>query len=265
MGLKLWAYSIFIMAALMLGDPSLGQVSETYDWMGTPVVVWDGWHNPGGVRYYDLQGSPSFADLYLRSYLDSSASYSLTGRAVDQNGNGLPGVRLSVSSYEGGNFGAVTDAFGYYRMNLPSGYYTLTAGAPGYTFPTVSIRVIADIPTVAPLIMGYSSYQTALPSAGYVQGKVADERGAGVAGASIYIDGLQTGVYTDAQGSFSLPLQPGAHKVEAHAQGYGVSTSLVTVTQGLTSRLEMVAPAIVQAEMIVQKGMAVQNKPPYAF
>jgi len=265
MGLKLWAYSIFIMATLMLGDPSLGQSSETYDWMGTPVVVWNGWHNPGGVRYYDLPGSPSFADLYFRSYLDSSASYSLTGRVVDQNSNGLPGVRLSVSSYEGGNFGAVTDAFGNYRMNLPSGYYALTAISPCYTFPTVSIRVIADITTVAPLIMGYSSYQTTLLGTGYAQGRVSNERGARVRGASIYVDGLQTGVYTDAQGSFSLILHPGTHKVEAHAQGYGLSSSLVTITQGLTSRLEMVAPAIVQTETIVQIGIAVQNKPLYAF
>lgn len=265
MGLKLWAYSFFIMASLMLIDPSLGQTSETYDWMGTPVIVQGGWHNPGGMGYYDLPGSPSFADLYLRSYLDSSISHSLIGRVVDQEGDGLPGIHLSVSSYEGGNFGAVTDAFGYYRMNLPSGYYTLTAVSPGYTFTTVSIRIIADIPTVAPLIRGCSSYQPTLMSTGYVQGMVEDGRGAGVEGASIYVDSLQTDVYTDAQGNFRLILQPGTHKVEAHAQGYGISSTLITITQGQIARLEMVAPAIVQTRTTTQTRAIMQGKPLYAF
>jgi inhibitor of cysteine peptidase len=65
-------------------------------------------------------------------------TYSVQGRVVDRQGNGVGGVTLLATAAQAGGI-AVTDANGYYSMTgvLP-GAYTLTALLAGYTFDPAS-------------------------------------------------------------------------------------------------------------------------------
>jgi hypothetical protein len=89
-------------------------------------------------------------------------SYSLTGRVVDQYGNGISGakVMIMVSSGEGGYFSTKTDAFGYYGMDVATGAYIITADKPGYAFTQSGANVWTGSISAARRIIGY-------PQSGY--------------------------------------------------------------------------------------------------
>jgi len=84
-------------------------------------------------------------------------SYSLTGRVVDQYGNGIPAVKVIISSGEGGYFSTKTDAFGYYGMDVATGSYIITAEKPGYRFTQSAANVWAGVVSAARDIVGYPS------------------------------------------------------------------------------------------------------------
>lgn len=82
-------------------------------------------------------------------------SYSLTGRVVDQHGNGIVGAKVKISSSEGGYFSTRTDASGYYGMDMASGFYVITAEKPGYRFTQSTANVWADVVSAARDIIGF--------------------------------------------------------------------------------------------------------------
>ncbi len=81
-------------------------------------------------------------------------SYSLTGRVIDQNGNGVPGVKITMSSGEGGYFSTKTDAFGYYGMDVATGFYIITAEKSGYRFTQSTANTWAGVVSAARDIIG---------------------------------------------------------------------------------------------------------------
>ncbi|MFB3766417.1 MAG: carboxypeptidase-like regulatory domain-containing protein [Methanotrichaceae archaeon] len=81
-------------------------------------------------------------------------SYSLTGRVVDQYGNGIPGAKVIISSGEGGYFSTKTDAFGYYGMDVATGFYIITAEKPGYRFTQSTANSWAGAVSAAGDIIG---------------------------------------------------------------------------------------------------------------
>ncbi|MGA9099921.1 MAG: carboxypeptidase-like regulatory domain-containing protein [Methanotrichaceae archaeon] len=150
--------------SVLFAEGVAGQ-SGYYYWLGTPITYYPTYPLDGyiGSRIiYPDWLSPSIPvfgpNIYFRGFLESPA-YDLTGVVVDQNGNGLAGVRIVSFSSEGGSFSIATNSFGSYRFDLPTGFYTVTAWLPGYTFNQYNIRIISGIPSAAPVITGYPSFQ----------------------------------------------------------------------------------------------------------
>ncbi|MDI9615803.1 MAG: carboxypeptidase-like regulatory domain-containing protein [Methanothrix sp.] len=161
--------------------------------LGDPIILWVRISVPGNLLLYDngrmvystglmMPGwyriTGAHADLLVShlyvmrvgGLLTNNASvlvdpgrypttYSLVGRVVDQNGAGVPWARVIISGGEGGSFTINTDMLGYYGMNLPSGYYVITAASPGYIFSQVSAKVWLGTVSAAPTIVGIPTGQ----------------------------------------------------------------------------------------------------------
>ena len=75
---------------------------------------------------------------------------------------------------------------------------------------------------------------------GTVSGTVKDASGAGLAGASVTVQGSGRGATTAANGDFSLSLSPGTYTIIASFVGYGSDTKRATVTSGSTTSVDFV-------------------------
>ncbi len=123
-----------------------------------------GWYRIGG-GYSDAMGTHLFrfvsagqSSNSLSLVVESGGyltSFGLTGRVVDQGGNGIGGATVIATSSEGGVFTSTSNALGYYGMNLPSGIYLVTAQAAGYRFTQPAARVISELSSAAPDVVGY--------------------------------------------------------------------------------------------------------------
>lgn len=205
-------------------------------------------------------GWPSNDLSVLVSPAGYPTSFSLTGQVVDQSGSGIPGVRVVISSNEGGTFTVSTNGLGYYGMDVPSGIYSITAQLSGYQFTRSSARVWSGAVSAAGKIIGYPasvagtgySAATALPSdypniaAGYsdslglLQGRVADQSGLAIASAAIKANGAHTNVFTNSSGGYQISINPGMHRIEAEKAGYGIMPRAVQVLQGQVNTLDLV-------------------------
>ncbi len=187
------------------------------------------------------------------------ANYGLTGQVVDVSGKGLSGVQVWIFESGGGVFNTTTNATGYYGSSVPPGNYTITAEIPGYSFTSSTARVQAGTISVAQNITGYpttgypaSTASATAPAAFYqygpaytggtgsVQGKIADQSGAGIPFASIMVDGLPTSTQTDEQGNYHLTLSAGIHTIEPMKSGYGIPPRVVFVYSGQTTNFDMI-------------------------
>jgi TonB-linked SusC/RagA family outer membrane protein len=74
---------------------------------------------------------------YSGTVLEVRQEHSVTGRVVDENGSGLPGVAVIL---KGTTRGTSTDAEGSYRLNVPDGTGTLVFSFIGYANQEVPIN-----------------------------------------------------------------------------------------------------------------------------
>ncbi|MDD4161890.1 MAG: carboxypeptidase-like regulatory domain-containing protein [Methanothrix sp.] len=51
-------------------------------------------------------------------------SFSLTGKVLDQNGQGISGVKVILSNNEGRKFSTTTDSAGYYALDVAAGVFS---------------------------------------------------------------------------------------------------------------------------------------------
>lgn len=103
------------------------------------------------IRVAGLYGNNVSANVDPGGY---TALYSLVGRVVDTKGIGMPGVTVRISSSEGGTFTKTTDQFGYYGMDVPSGYYVIDAQYTGYMFTQSTGRVWTGTISAVGVIVG---------------------------------------------------------------------------------------------------------------
>lgn len=123
-----------------------------------------GWYKITGI-YADFFGQHlyRFESAGLQSndlpVLVDSGSYpaymSLTGLVMDQNGQGMQGATVIISNNEGGKFSTVTDARGYYALDLATGIYLVNAEFPGYTFAPSKAQVWTGVVSAAKPLVGY--------------------------------------------------------------------------------------------------------------
>jgi hypothetical protein len=134
-----------------------------------------GWYRIGGA-YADVLGSHLYrfesaglSSNNLSILADAGGyptSFSLTGRVVDQLGAGMPNVRVILSNNEGGKFSTVTDASGYYAMDVAAGTYLVNAERSGYDFTPTTAHVWTGVVSAARPIVGRQASNP--PLSGYM-------------------------------------------------------------------------------------------------
>ncbi|MET0648421.1 MAG: DUF2012 domain-containing protein, partial [Pyrinomonadaceae bacterium] len=137
----------------------------------------------------------------LAAYLATSpaATFAITGRAIDDTGQTIAGVTVTLSGSQAAT--TTTGADGSYRFGrLPtSGSYTVTAGTkPQYTFNTPA-RTFT-------LPAGDQTFDfNALVSRYSIGGRLTDELGRAIQGATVTLSGAQAGTATtDSNGNYTL-------------------------------------------------------------
>ena len=122
-----------------------------------------GWYRINGA-YANYLGahiyrfvSTGLASNNLTIMVDSGSyptSFSLTGNVLDQNGQGMPGVKVIVSNNEGGKFSTVTNPAGYYAIDVATGVYLVNAQFPGYVFSQTSVQAMTGQVSAARPVVG---------------------------------------------------------------------------------------------------------------
>ncbi|HEX7313492.1 MAG TPA: DUF2012 domain-containing protein [Pyrinomonadaceae bacterium] len=140
----------------------------------------------------------------LAAYLapKPAATFAITGRATDDTGQPLAGVAVTLTgTYLSATFAALTGADGSYSFSrLPtSGNYTVSVGDKRhYTFTTPTRNVVT--PTGNQVV----DFPARLNRFA-VAGRLLDERGRAIQGATLTLSGAQTGAATsDANGNYSF-------------------------------------------------------------
>lgn len=182
----------------------------------------------------------------------------LMGQVVDATGPGISGAGIWIIGGEGQAINTATNDTGYYGMNVTPGNYTITADLSGYSFTSSTVQVWGGAVSMAPRITGYAAgtvpstttaptgfYQYGQPYAsagmGWVQGRVADQSGAGIPYASITVDGFASSGATDENGNYRIMLSPGMHRIDPMSSGYGIPPRAVFITSGQTTNLDIIA------------------------
>jgi hypothetical protein len=125
--------------------------------------VTPGWYKINGA-YADYVGehvyrfiSAGMNSNNLSIIVDSGSyptSFSLTGQVLDRNGQGMPGVKVTVSNNDGGKFSTVTVSGGYYAIDVATGVYLVNAEAPGYLFTQSLVQATNGVVTAARPVVG---------------------------------------------------------------------------------------------------------------
>lgn len=125
--------------------------------------VTPGWYKINGA-YADYVGehvyrfvSAGMNSNNLTIIVDSGSyptSFSLTGQVLDRNGQGMPGVKVTVSNNDGGRFSTTTGSGGYYAIDVATGSYLVNAEAPGYVFTQSQLQATNGVVTAARPVVG---------------------------------------------------------------------------------------------------------------
>ena len=117
----------------------------------------------GGHLYrFQVAGLSSNDLTVLVSPGDYPTALSLTGRVVDQSGQGLSGARVTLTNSDGGRFSTITDGSGYYVMDVAAGLYTVNAQHPGYAFTSSQVQVMAGMVSAARPLIGSPASEPSL-------------------------------------------------------------------------------------------------------
>jgi len=125
--------------------------------------VTPGWYKINGA-YADYIGEHAYRFISagmtsdnLSIIVDSGSyptSFSLTGQVLDRNGQGMPGVKVTVSNNDGGRFSTTTGSGGYYAIDVATGVYLVNAEAPGYVFTQSLVQATNGMVTAARPMVG---------------------------------------------------------------------------------------------------------------
>ena len=205
------------------------------------------------------------ADSQMGGESSGYISTGIFGQVVDSYGIGISGAKIWIIDGNGRAIETASNATGGYSMILVPGSYNITAELSGYSFTSATVQVQTNAVSIAPRIVGYwagaSPQATVSPSVGFeqqyygpqyyggatgwLQGRVADQTGAGVPFASLNVDGWRTAYTTDEQGNYRLELSPGMHIIDPFKSGYGIPPRAAFVASGETTNLDFIAKGVV--------------------
>jgi len=140
------------------------------------------------------------------------ATYSISGNLRDRSGKGLPGIKFTTGSKQ-----YVTDPLGDFRVTGLSGNSVIKpVSNEGYSFSPAEIAVSGPREDDIFFILSYA-----------IAGKVRDEDGKGIEGASVYAGGKVA--VTDWDGGFMVSGLSGGVSVTAQKDGYSFAGRAVEV------------------------------------
>ncbi|UUZ84660.1 carboxypeptidase-like regulatory domain-containing protein [Paenibacillus sp. P26] len=182
---------------------------------------------PAGTYAYVQVNASGYAN-YSQSNIQVTAgntttlsfSYgAISGTVTDGNGNPVSGAMVYTNSTS-----QTTNAGGSYTLNVPAGTYSVTINSkPGYgSYTQKDIQVTAGNTTTT-----HFSY-------GAISGTVTNGSGNPVSGATVYANGSNGSVTTDASGKYTLHVPAGTYDfVQAYASGYAnYNQNSIEVTAG---------------------------------
>ena len=108
----------------------------------------------GHIYQFQVAGLSSNDLMVLVSPGGYPTAYSLTGRVVDESGQGLAGARVTLTNSDGGRFSTSTDERGYYGLDVAAGPYTVNAQHPGYSFASGQVQVMGGAVSAARPLIG---------------------------------------------------------------------------------------------------------------
>jgi len=98
-----------------------------------------------------------------------------------------------------------------------------------------------------------------------VTGKIIDETGAPLVGATVVVPGTQQGTGTDANGLFSLKVTPSDKSISISFIGYVTVTKELNGAKTNLGTIQMEPDAVTMQDVIVKQSVAVQRKTPVAI
>ncbi len=139
---------------------------QLYDY--SSLILSQGAVKPGWYRISGAYGSYLGGHLYRFQAAGLSSNdltvtvspgsyptaFSLTGRIVDQKGQGLSGARVILTNSDGGRFSTTTDAAGYYGLDVAAGFYAVNAEHPDYAFTSSQVQASAGMVSAARPLVG---------------------------------------------------------------------------------------------------------------
>jgi hypothetical protein len=81
-------------------------------------------------------------------------SFSVTGRVVDRNGQGISGADVILTNSDGGRISTTTDPAGFYALDVANGVYMVSAEHPGYTFTQGSVQATSGLVSASRPLFG---------------------------------------------------------------------------------------------------------------
>jgi protocatechuate 3,4-dioxygenase beta subunit len=201
----------------------------------------------GRLRDLTLAAGESLPEITLRL----SPAGSVEGTVLDAEGHGVAGARITVAAAagDGSQPGAVangtSDETGAFHLEgLPPGPARLAAEHPDYRRAERPIQ----------LQPGANRVRVTLEEGLSIAGRVADERGAAVAGATVRAtggEGQERPAVSAADGSFRISgLSAGRQRLEARAEGFSPGGGDV----------ELEASAIEGLEIRLQRGVVLRGR-----
>ena len=148
----------------------------------------------------------------------------------------VPIVGATVTA-SGVSVSAPTNSTGSFSLSVPSGNYSLSAAAPGWSTSAV------DQEAAYPGYTGEAKFFLT-PLLGVVSGTVTNSSGNPLSGATLAFSGgtlpTQVNVTTNTTGSYTTPsISVGNYNVTASAAGLTTTTATTNVTQGATTTLNI--------------------------
>jgi hypothetical protein len=204
------------------------------------------------IDSFDVTGPEN---VFFLAKADVPAVYSVGGRVVDDQGRGIPSVRITFTDVEANALTTVTDIQGNFTRSGLSGVYMVTAAKDGYVIAGVSVsgpdnNLILLATETAPAV--YS-----------VSGKVVDEDGNGIPSVTItFRGGTEATTVTDAEGKFSRSGLRGTVTISAAKNGYTITEQFVVT--GVDENITFVAridqtPYEVMGRIVSTGGLAIEG------
>ena len=159
----------------------------------------------------------------------------VTGIVKDAAGKVVAGANVKFTPTDSGSSQqTTTDANGSYTLsNVPSGTYIGVASAAGASAASGPVTIASGATVTVPFILS--------AGAGNATGRVVDNNGAPVLGASVFFNNgapIVQNAKTDKNGVYTFPiggLPAGSYTVTAAATGFGTSTPIQVVITGATT------------------------------